>query len=194
MDKFMVPCTLCEDFIEFEWQGETNVVPADVEGILPDDIQIIERYQDKWFARLSAPGYMDATDWNGPHDTEEEALWDLYEMYGGSDEPFFEFIGEGKMILEGTLHLTGMRNELYGRVAGEPLQGKDWDVHLATMGDVDYDEETGETFDYDPNDDPNLPEAYEFELVDEAKYQELLQRYLQAQGKSVLEVEVADGN
>lgn len=27
----------------------------------------------KWFARLSAPGYMDCTDWSGPYDTEAEA-------------------------------------------------------------------------------------------------------------------------
>ena len=35
-----------------------------------------------WFARLSAPGYLDCTDWSGPFDSEEEALEFLEEMYG----------------------------------------------------------------------------------------------------------------
>lgn len=35
-----------------------------------------------WFARLSAPGYLDATDWTGPYETEEEAIADLQDMYG----------------------------------------------------------------------------------------------------------------
>lgn len=35
-----------------------------------------------WGARLSAPGYMDCTDWIGPFSTEQEAVEELYEMYG----------------------------------------------------------------------------------------------------------------
>ena len=38
-----------------------------------------------WLARLSAPGYMDCTDWS-PYDTEEEAVAGLKEMYGDDDE------------------------------------------------------------------------------------------------------------
>lgn len=34
-----------------------------------------------WFARLSAPGYLDCTDWMGPYDTEEEAINELTEFY-----------------------------------------------------------------------------------------------------------------
>ena len=189
MGDFMKPHTLCEDFIEYEWSGETYFVPADIEGILPSDIKIVERYRDKWFARLSAPGYLDATDWGVPHDTEEAALWDLYEVYGGSEEPFFQFLGEGKLILAGTLHLKGVRNELYGQVAGEEVWDKPWDVWLATLGDIDFDEETGRFVEFDPNDDPDIPEAYEFELVSAEKAQRLTERFLQAQGK----VLVTDG-
>ena len=36
--------------------------PADVE------------FETGWYARLSAPGYMDRTDWIGPYETEGEAL------------------------------------------------------------------------------------------------------------------------
>ena len=79
--EFMKPHTLFEDFVEYEWNGGTYFVPADIEGILPSNIEIIERYSDKWFSRLSAPGYLDCTDWSGPFDTEEEAFNYLEEMY-----------------------------------------------------------------------------------------------------------------
>lgn len=39
-----------------------------------------------WFARLSAPGYMDCTEWQGPYETEAEALADLADTYGDDDE------------------------------------------------------------------------------------------------------------
>lgn len=35
-----------------------------------------------WFARLSAPGYMDCTEWCGPFPSEDAALAHLEEMYG----------------------------------------------------------------------------------------------------------------
>lgn len=34
-----------------------------------------------WYSRLSAPGYLDATDWSGPYYSQEEALVELCEMY-----------------------------------------------------------------------------------------------------------------
>jgi methionyl-tRNA synthetase len=37
--------------------------------------------QTGWWARLSAPGYMDATDWSGPFDSEAEAKAALAEEY-----------------------------------------------------------------------------------------------------------------
>ena len=38
-----------------------------------------------WGARLSAPGYLDCTEWS-VYETEEEARADLAEMYGDDDE------------------------------------------------------------------------------------------------------------
>lgn len=35
-----------------------------------------------WYSRLSAPGYMDCTDWQGPYDSEDEALEGLFETFG----------------------------------------------------------------------------------------------------------------
>jgi len=35
-----------------------------------------------WFARLSAPGYLDCTEWCGPFPSEAAALAHLEEMYG----------------------------------------------------------------------------------------------------------------
>ena len=34
-----------------------------------------------WYARFSAPGYMDRTDWTGPYETERAALVALAEMH-----------------------------------------------------------------------------------------------------------------
>ena len=35
-----------------------------------------------YYSRLSAPGYMDCTDWIGPFPSAEEALEALYDQYG----------------------------------------------------------------------------------------------------------------
>jgi hypothetical protein len=37
------------------------------------DLGIDDLAEDKYYARLSAPGYLDATDWSGPYATHEEA-------------------------------------------------------------------------------------------------------------------------
>lgn len=34
-----------------------------------------------WYVRLSAPGYLDCTDWEGPFDSEFEAMAELYDMF-----------------------------------------------------------------------------------------------------------------
>lgn len=83
------------------WQIETTdgteIVPSDLvsNGPTTDELQTYLRgipLRDAmpelvkgWFARLSAPGYMDCTDWSGPYETEQEALETLAEMYGDDD-------------------------------------------------------------------------------------------------------------
>lgn len=47
--------------------------------------------QAGWYSRLSAPGYLDCTDWVGPFETEDDALRDCMEAYdvdeNGDDLP-----------------------------------------------------------------------------------------------------------
>lgn len=74
--------------------GEETWIPSEY---LEHGQYIHETVTGKYFARFSAPGYMDATDWQGPYDTEEEARADLattfdvcpgcWEACWDSDEP-----------------------------------------------------------------------------------------------------------
>ena len=62
--------------------GGTTLVPGDLVGAEPE-VSDFEDYiegspesfekETGWFARLSAPGYLDATDWDGPFATEVQA-------------------------------------------------------------------------------------------------------------------------
>ena len=51
-------------------------------GMDIDDVETVTG----WFARLSAPGYLDCTEWQGPYETREEAIADLVSTYGDEDE------------------------------------------------------------------------------------------------------------
>ena len=171
------------DWYEYEYEGETFVTDDDTS--IPEDAKILNTYHDKWFSRLSAPGFTDCTDWIGPCKTEDGALWELYQQHGNDSETFYSFIGDGKKIVWGTLRLTGMRNELYGQVVGETWYNKPEELHLATMGDFALDEETGEIFEgYDPNDDPDLSDAYKFEEIQGDELLGLAQRVKNAERDS----------
>jgi hypothetical protein len=71
---FMVPFYTNEPFVRMtSGMGfDEFCCPADVSG-MQKDCTIVERFEGKWFCRLSAPGYMDCTDWDGPYETEQEA-------------------------------------------------------------------------------------------------------------------------
>lgn len=88
---FMVPEYTCEDFVRFDARGECGAFPRDV----MDDDEIrdlhganveIETIRGKWWARLSASGYMDATDWIGPFFSEAEARVEIEKIYDVDDE------------------------------------------------------------------------------------------------------------
>ena len=166
MSRHMTPATTNELFIRYEVNHEEFYVPADIEDTLPDDAEITGTYDGPWFARLSAPGYLDCTDWQGPQPTEDAALYDLWMTYGDSEETFTEFIEGKKHVVAGSLSLYGAREELYGwnvEKIGD-------DIHLATMGDV----EEG----YDPNDDLEaLQEAYNFVACGAIEVNRLKQRF-----------------
>ena len=54
----------------------TNYCPGEDAGRIEDELV------DGWLVRLSAPGYLDCTDWMGPFSTENEAVEALVEAYG----------------------------------------------------------------------------------------------------------------
>jgi len=168
MSKFMTPKTTNEEFIHYEVLGEEFNAPAEVEYDLPTEAIILDRYFNQWFACLSADGYTDATEWFGPHETEDQALYDLFVFYGQENETFFDFIGEGKLILEGSLHTVGHRNELYGKAVEDGS-----DIWLATLGDAGI-------IDPDQFYIMELAEAYGFELLSPAKAKVFQERYNKA--------------
>jgi len=59
-----------------------NVKGTSLEDFVLGDMITDISEEKGWFARLSAPGYLDATEWSGPFDSEKEAEEYLDEMYG----------------------------------------------------------------------------------------------------------------
>lgn len=107
---FMEPEIVFGQWYEVETDNGTDFVPADVVGVLPivkgevvvhDHAQWEEIYtavrpycdgkllevtlREGYGARLSAPGYLDCTEWS-VFETEEEAEAHLEEMGGDDDE------------------------------------------------------------------------------------------------------------
>ena len=95
---FMEPETTNVPFFSVENKyGETEYVPQDVFGTVENtarqyevdesDVAAVDVGEGEgWFCRLQAPGYLDATEWTGPFDTEQEALDYLTEAYGDDEE------------------------------------------------------------------------------------------------------------
>lgn len=80
---FMIPEYTDEDFVLMrEGLFEDLLVPASIEAdMIHDGYAVYERYTAKFFCRLTAPGYMDCTDWSGPYDTLAEAREAIENMY-----------------------------------------------------------------------------------------------------------------
>lgn len=177
VENHLMPQVIREHFVEICENGEYTLIPAENVGdAMLGEAEMTAEFHYKWFARFSAPGFLDCTDWKGPYRTEEGALWELYGEDDDEEETFFNFISEGHKIVGGSLELRGHRNELYGKVVGENVFGEPRLIHIATLGDIDSDDETGEIVTYDPNDDWEIGEAYGFELVDGDDLKELEDR------------------
>lgn len=104
---FMQPQVYSCDYWQLDTNNGTTILPADVCGTLGlslgDSIEFgsphINPFRDYveggcvdsallcngFIGRMSAPGYMDCTDW-GAYETEQEAIDDLKEMYGDDEE------------------------------------------------------------------------------------------------------------
>jgi hypothetical protein len=67
-----------EEYAEYPGNEEA----AAAYSVDPEDVETVFG----WFARYSAPGYMDCTGWSGPYEAEEEAIEDIKAMYGDEDE------------------------------------------------------------------------------------------------------------
>jgi hypothetical protein len=61
---------------------DDGAIPVDAGA--PDDFD--GETASGWFCRLSAPGYMDATDWNGPYSSEDEARQAIRDDFGACDK------------------------------------------------------------------------------------------------------------
>ena len=84
----MIPQYVREDFFTGEGLDGSVSAPADVFRDADDfatstgcDRDTVEVVRDHVWARLSAPGYLDATEWLGPFDTLAEAGAELAELY-----------------------------------------------------------------------------------------------------------------
>ena len=63
-------------FVHFLTVEEAKEELADI--LEPEDL---EELTAGYYGRLSAPGYLDCTDWHGPFDTAEEALDYVCDIY-----------------------------------------------------------------------------------------------------------------
>lgn len=79
------------DIAVFEWwertqrehmQPHVELMEAGEIEIETDDFGPPEPGDAGWYSRLSAPGYMDCTEWDGPHETQYLAMEALYNMHG----------------------------------------------------------------------------------------------------------------
>lgn len=78
---FMIPEYSQEVFISWEDKdGEYHLCPLEYYEEEKGDTDH-EEHRDKWFVCLSAPGYMDCTDWCGPYETKEEAMREVVTMW-----------------------------------------------------------------------------------------------------------------
>lgn len=94
--SFMAPEIAEMEMFHIERNGETTLIPSDVfdfSDVCPLIGESVEITVNKGFyARLSASGFMDCTEWSGPYSSEAEALADLCDTYdiGEDGEPLSE--------------------------------------------------------------------------------------------------------
>ncbi len=78
----MMPEYTNESFVEFmDATGDIRMIPVDAGIETAPDESLVTIHRSKWFCRLSAPGYLDCTAWDGPHDTMDEARAHIQDWY-----------------------------------------------------------------------------------------------------------------
>lgn len=98
-DAFLKPNIYQGLYFEVQTTCGNEFVPADVigrsvathvEALLnyldgtPDDLEELCEVKTGWLARLSAPGFLDCTDWTA-HPTEQDARQYLFDTYADSE-------------------------------------------------------------------------------------------------------------
>lgn len=90
--SFMKVQTFHGKMMQFDGRNGIDIVPLDVADITRDALskesrgaEVTEEIISGWFARYSAPGYLDCTNWDGPHQTEDAARQSVIAMYGDDD-------------------------------------------------------------------------------------------------------------
>src|SRR5579872_758188 len=78
-----IPAELCGDVPEYH--GDRQPIPDSLRDYCENRECWEIKKREGWGARLSAPGYMDCTEWS-VFDSETEARSHLTEMYGDDDE------------------------------------------------------------------------------------------------------------
>lgn len=88
----MIPVT---QYFSHEEALQATIINSDLPDQERED-RLLEIEQDRenlagWYGRLSAPGYLEATDWDGPYESDEEALKAVMELFecdeNGEDLP-----------------------------------------------------------------------------------------------------------
>lgn len=74
-----IPELVCGDILHVR-DGGRPVLEQYCEGDVYRSCFSVER-KVGWYGRLSAPGYLDCTDWQGPYETEDEAIKALCDQY-----------------------------------------------------------------------------------------------------------------
>jgi hypothetical protein len=99
------------DVIEDKY-GDVSVVPHGTIGYAEpeeDEYPKILETLSGWCSRLSAPGYMDCTEWSGPFATQNEAWRDLIRTHGDSVE-----IEEAEELDDAPAEFTASAAEAFG--------------------------------------------------------------------------------
>jgi hypothetical protein len=79
---FMVPEYSNAAFVEVTGaDGESRFCQASLWPEIEAGETVVQTFKGKWFCHLTAPGYMDQTDWSGPFDTEGEAREHIRETF-----------------------------------------------------------------------------------------------------------------
>lgn len=82
---FMIPQYDNGQFETYEnEQGESTTIPTGTLSASELDelgLSLTDHTLGKWYCRLSAPGYMDCTEWAGPFDTIEDARGYIMDQY-----------------------------------------------------------------------------------------------------------------